>query len=191
MSQPTNPASGHAPSPGDSAAGHAASTFAQTVAGMLKNYTPNANTTVLGSSIIRKLPDEELGALTKMDFQVLLAGDKSELKSGRDLCLGFLISGLLGLGSLATTVDWVVVFTKNEWGTALWAVLMLLVVGASASGAFIYGREARRASTDSPYSSLIYRLKKHFGIIPEADPQNSATPHHVNPSPQTKPLTPP
>ena len=56
------------------------------------SYTPNANTVVVGSTVISRLPDEERALLSKVEFEVLLGGDVSGARAGRDMFLGFLIS---------------------------------------------------------------------------------------------------
>jgi heme exporter protein D len=122
---------------------------------------------VVGSSVISHLPDEELAVLRKMEFQVLLDGDFAGARAGRDLFLGFLISGMIGLIGLLATTDWGEVFTKGKWGTAVWAAVMFAIVLASAVGAAIYAIRQHKVSQNSAYSSLISRLQKHFGINPK------------------------
>lgn len=128
------------------------------------SYTPNANSIVVGSSTISHLPDEELYGIRKMEFQLLLDGDVSGARGGRDLCLGFLISGIIGFLGLVATVDWNEVFTKNHRAPAGWAGVMFAIVAASAVGATICEIKRRRTKQDSAYSSLIERLRSHFGI---------------------------
>jgi heme exporter protein D len=122
---------------------------------------------VVGSSIVSRLPDEELAVLRKMEFQVLLDGDIAGARAGRDMFLGFLIGGIIGLIGLMATTDWGEVFTKGKWGTAVWAAVMLAIVVASAVGTAIYAIRQRKVSQDSAFSSLISRLQKHFGISPK------------------------
>jgi hypothetical protein len=131
------------------------------------SYTPNANTTVVGSSVISHLPDEECAVLKKMEFQVLLDGDIAGAKAGRDMFLGFLISGLIGLIGLLATTNWDEVFTKGEWGAAIWTAVMFAIVLASAGGWVIYAIRKHKVSQSSAYSELIGRLQKHFGIDPK------------------------
>lgn len=135
--------------------------------GQTSSYTPNANTMVVGTSVISQLPDEELAVLRKMEFQVLLDGDIAGARAGRDMFLGFLISGLIGLIGLLATTDWTEVFTKGKWGSAVWATVMFSIVLASAVGTAIFAIRQRGVSQNSAYSSLIGRLQKHFGFDPK------------------------
>jgi hypothetical protein len=112
-------------------------------------------------------PDEELAGLSKIEFQVLLGGDITSARAGRDLFLGFLISGIIGLAGLLATTNWADVFTKDKWGTAVWAAVMLAIVVASAVGAVIFTIRQYKISRDSAYSNLIVRLKQHFDINPK------------------------
>jgi len=65
---------------------------------------------------------------------------------------------------MLATANWHEVFTKGEWGTAVWAALMFAIVLAAAVGVAINAHRLNKVSKDSAYSSLISRLKKHFGI---------------------------
>ena len=128
------------------------------------SYTPNANTVVVGSTVISRRPDEELALLSKVECQVLLDGDIGGAKAGRDLFSGFLISGLIGLIGLLATAHWHDVFTNGNWGTAVWAAVMFAVVFGSLVGVAINALRLKKVSRDSAYSNLINRLKKHIGI---------------------------
>lgn len=128
------------------------------------SYTPNANTVVVGTTVISRLPDEERALLSKVECEVLLDGDIGAARAGRDMFLGFLISGLIGLIGLLATANWHDVFANGEWGTAVWAGLMFAIVLASAVGAAIEGRRLSKVMRESAYSSVIRRLKKHFGL---------------------------
>jgi len=135
--------------------------------GLIASYTPNANTTVVGSSVISHLPDEELAGLRKIEFQLLLDGDIAGARAGRDMFLGFFISGIIGLFGLLATTEWGEVFKSGKWGTAVWAAVMFAIVLASAVGATICAIQQHKFSKDSAYSSLIDRLQWHFGIGPK------------------------
>jgi hypothetical protein len=168
MSQPNNPGSAN----GDLSSNAVSGASLQVVSGqgsleLSASYTPNANTTVVGSSVINRLPDEELAGLRKMEFQVLMDGDIAGARAGRDMFLGFCISGIIGLIGLVATTDWGEVFTKEKFGTAVWAAVMFAIVVASAVATVIYARRHHKVSQDSAYSALIGRLQKHFGIDPK------------------------
>lgn len=168
MSQPNNPGSDDTDLSSNAVSGASPDVVGGQVApGQSASYTPNANTTVVLSSVISHLPDEELAVLRKMEFQVLLDGDIAGARAGRDMFLGFLISGMIGLIGILATTDWGEVFTKGKWGTAIWAAVMFAIVLASAVGAAICANRQHRVSQDSAYSSLISRLQKHFGINPK------------------------
>lgn len=158
MSQSTNPGGGNVPIPGQGLGG-------QANPGISASFTPtNANTLLVGNQVIKIQPDEEVVALTEMGFRVLLEGDVGGTRAGRDMCLGFFISGLVGLiGLIAAT--WNDIFSKGEWGWAIWIVVMLAIVAGSAVGAAICGYRHYKILNDSPYSNLVTKLKKHFGMI--------------------------
>jgi len=139
----------------------------QGIIGQSSPYIANANTTVVGSSIVYHLPDEKVAVLRKMEFQLLADGDTAGARAGRDLFLGFLFSGVIGLIGLLATTAWVDVFTKGNWGPAVWTGLMFAIVAASAVGASIFEVRRRKLSKDSAYSSLIIRLQSDFDINPD------------------------
>jgi hypothetical protein len=98
-----------------------------------------------------------------MDVRVLLDGDISGARAGRDMYLGVFLAGLVGLIGLIVAT-WDEIFAKGQWGWAIWIVVMILIVGGSGVGATICIVKLCKVSKDSAYSSLIDRLKKHFGI---------------------------
>jgi hypothetical protein len=98
-----------------------------------------------------------------MDVRVLLDGDISGTRAGRDMYLGIFLAGLVGLISLIVAT-WDEIFTKGEWGWAIWIGLMIGIVGGSGVGAVICILKLGKVSKNSAYSNLIDRLKKHFGI---------------------------
>ena len=124
--------------------------------GQPASYTPSANTTVVGSSIISHLPDEELAGLRKMEFQLLLDGDISSARAGRDLFLGFLISGMIGLIGLVATTDWGDVFTKSKPAAAIWAAVMFAIIVASAVGV----NHLRRKNAQNLTKLRIFKLDR-------------------------------
>ena len=98
MSHPNNSGSGDA----DLSTNAVSGAGLQVVGGLgtvgpSESYTPNANTTVVGSSFVSHRPLEELAVLSKMELQVLLDGDIAGARAGRDLCLGISASGVIGL----------------------------------------------------------------------------------------------
>jgi hypothetical protein len=121
---------------------------------------------VVGTTVISRLPDEERALLSKVECEVLLDGDIGAARAGRDMFLGFLISGLVGLIGLLATPDWHDVFTNGKWGTAVWVGVMFAIVLASVVGAVINRGRLSKVMRESAYSNVIGRLKKHFGIGP-------------------------
>jgi len=163
MTESINPG-GAAISVGGSAASGKSSTGGLAVSGLVVgSFTPGANSTVVGSQVVTKQPDEEVAWLTKMDVRVLLDGDISGARAGRDMYVGIFLAALVGLICLVAAT-WDEIFTQGKWGWAIWIALMIFIVGGSGVGAVITMVKLHRVSNDSAYSNLIERLQKHFGI---------------------------
>lgn len=158
MNQPSNPGNMGIPVGGADVGGRqAGSAFAESP------YTPGANSTVVATQVIEIRPNEVVAALAEIDLRVLLDGDASGARADRDMYLGILSTALVGLiGLIAAT--WDDIFTKGQWGWAIWVAVMLLIVGGSGFGAAICETKRRKVSKNSAYSSLIGSLKKRLGI---------------------------
>jgi len=124
-------------------------------------YTPD-NTLTVNSAVISRRPNEKLGILTKQGYLILCDGERSDAKSMRDLFIGFAVSALIGLIGLMATANWNDVFTKAEWGAAVWAAIMFAIVVAAGVGAWINDRSYSRLLKGSAYSNLMADLKSQF-----------------------------
>jgi len=122
-----------------------------------------AATFVALSCNVAQLPDENLATLSRMEFQVLQDGEINGAKAGRDLCLGFLVSGAIGLVGLFATVDWNGAFHNVHLAPFLFTGLLLAITAASGLGAWIYHRRFKSVQKSSAYSTLMTRLRNHFG----------------------------
>lgn len=111
---------------------------------------------------VSQLPDENLATLSRMDFQVLRDGEVSEAKAGRDLCLGFLASSIVGIIGLIATVDWDTTIHQARKGPFLWTGLLLAIASGSAIGAIIHHIRLGHMKKHSAYSTLMKRLADHF-----------------------------
>lgn len=128
-------------------------------------YAPGGNI-VVGSSVINRLEDEKLVPLKKVEFQVLLEGDISNTRASRDLCLGFFLSGVVGLIGLVATIDWDEVFTHDKKAPAFWVLAICVVVAGSAVGAGIFQWLLRKRKQQTAYSSVVGRLRQDFDMKP-------------------------
>jgi|GEM_PF-7072475 len=115
-----------------------------------------------GSLTVARLPDENLATLSRVEFQVLLDGEVNEARAGRDLCLGFLGSAVVGLIGLIATIDWDTAFHQARKAPFIWTELLSAIVLSSACGALIYQRRYTRTRKNSAYSDLMKRLADHF-----------------------------
>ena len=111
---------------------------------------------------VARLPDENLGMLSRFEFQVLRDGEVNEARAGRDLCLGFLGSAAIGFIGLVATVDWDTAFHLAHKGPFIWTGALFAIVLSSACGALIYYRRYKRTRNSSAYSDLMTRLADHF-----------------------------
>lgn len=119
-------------------------------------------TFVAQSSHVTQLPDENLATLSRMEFQVLLDGEVSEAKAGRNLCLGVFGSAIIGLIGLVATVDWDAAFKQTRKAPFVWTALLFAIALASFCGALIYHLRYRNTHDSSAYSTLMKRLSDHF-----------------------------
>ena len=82
------------------------------------------------------LPDEIPFGLTRMEYDILRSGEVNASKAGRDCCLGFLGSAVIGLMGLITQVEWSGAFRQARLAPFIWAAVLFALVLASACGAF-------------------------------------------------------
>jgi hypothetical protein len=115
-----------------------------------------------GSLHVARLPDENLATLSRVEYQVLRDGEVSEARAGRDLCVGFLGSAVIGLIGLIATIDWDAAFHQARKAPFIWTGLLSAIVFASACGALIYHRRYTRTRKNSAYSDLMKRLADQF-----------------------------
>ena len=115
-----------------------------------------------GTLHVSRRPDEALATLSRVEFQVLLDGEVNQARAGRDLCLGFFGSAVIGLIGLIATVDWDTTFSKAQKGPLIWAGILFAIIVSSALGALIYHMRYCRTRKDSAYSDLMARLADHF-----------------------------
>jgi hypothetical protein len=115
-----------------------------------------------GTLHVTRLPAENLATLSRVEFKVLRDGEINESKAGRDLCLGFFGSAVLGIIGLIATVDWDSAFHQGHKAPFVWTAFLFAIIVSSASGALIYHRRYVRTQKDSAYSDLIARLADHF-----------------------------
>ncbi len=115
-----------------------------------------------GSLHVARRPDENLATLSRVEFKVLQDGEVNESRAGRDLCLGFFGSALVGFIGLIATIDWDAAFHFGHKGPFVWTALMFAITLSSACGTLIYHRRYNRTRNNSAYSDLMKRLTDHF-----------------------------
>lgn len=113
------------------------------------------------------LPDEIPFGVTRMEYDILRSGEINASKAGRDCCLGFLGSAVIGLIGLITQVEWGAAFRQTRLAPFIWAAVLFAVVLASACGALIQHRNCNR--DNRPYYALMARLRRYFE---EQDPSS-------------------
>jgi hypothetical protein len=113
------------------------------------------------------LPDEIPFGLTRMEYDILRSGETNASRAGRDCCLGFLGSAVIGLMGLITQVQWGEAFRQARLAPFIWAGVLFAVAVASACGAFIQHRNCNR--DNHPYYALMARLRRYFE---EQDPSS-------------------
>jgi hypothetical protein len=117
---------------------------------------------VAQSYAVKQLPNDVLATLTRMDFQILKDGESSKARAGRDLCLGALVSAMIGAASLIATVDWDTTFHQARLTPVLLTGFLFAIVAGSAVGAWIYHLQYRAVSQNSAHSMLMKRLADIF-----------------------------
>lgn len=110
--------------------------------------------------LLERLSDEIPFTLTRMEYQVLRAGEIDESRAGRNFCLGFLGSALIGLLALIMEVNWETAFRQARVLPFIWAAVLFGLVLSSSCGALIYQRHSTR--NNQPYESLMWRLTQFF-----------------------------
>jgi hypothetical protein len=131
----------------------------------LETYTPTGNTFPIQTSIMAAQPDVKLAPLSKVELEVLLDGETSPARAGRDLCLGVFFSGVFGLIALIATIDWSAAFKDARWGPFIWVAVQFGATLASGVGAAIYQSAYARKQSNSAYSDVVERLKGHFSAV--------------------------
>jgi hypothetical protein len=111
-------------------------------------------------ALLERISDEIPFTLTRMEYQVLRAGESTESRAGRDLCLGFLGSALIGLVALITEVNWETAFRQARLAPFIWAAVLFAFVLSSACGAVIYQRHYTR--NNRAHDALMWRLTQFF-----------------------------
>jgi hypothetical protein len=114
------------------------------------------------SLTVARLPDENLAMLSRFQFQVLCDGEVNEARAGRDLCIGFFVSAVIGFIGLIATIDWDTAFKVAHKGPFVWTALLFAIALSSACGALIYHRRCKRTLKNSAYSALMKGLSDHF-----------------------------
>lgn len=114
------------------------------------------------SLVVGRRPDEVGVPLREDEFQILCDGEVSQDRAGRDLCLGLLVSAVVGLAGLAATTDWDVVLHHGRWGPLAWMSILGTLAAASGGAAIVYHRRYHRVRSNSPYARLKNRLAQSF-----------------------------
>jgi hypothetical protein len=123
---------------------------------------PEQATFAAGSLMVSARPNETLATLTEMEFKILRDGEPGKARAGRDLCLGFLASGVIGFIGLIATIDWNAAFCLGRKTPFLWTGALLAIVAGSLCGAVIYHLQCRKDRDNSAYSDLMKVLTDHF-----------------------------
>jgi hypothetical protein len=114
------------------------------------------------SLVVSARPDEIGFPLREDEFQILLEGDVSEARAGRDLCVGSCLTALLGLLGVVATADWATVVQQER---KLPLVICIALVGIAAGcgvGSTIYHRRVITTRHNSTYSHLVTRVSEWF-----------------------------
>lgn len=120
----------------------------------------------VASVVAGRLPEELSFPLREEQFQTLCDGADGHERAWRDLCIGLLISGVIGLTGLIPAVDWPKEWMNGNWKPfACLAALFLIVAGALA-GALICGTRMHKENT--PYTRLKKKISGFFAAeLPE------------------------
>jgi hypothetical protein len=111
---------------------------------------------------VTRQPDEILATLSRVEFRVLQDGEVNQAQAGRERCLGFLVSAVIGIVGLIATVNWDAAFHQVDWAPFVFTGLLFAVAISSGIGACIYHGRHKRTRENSAYSDLMKRLTDHF-----------------------------
>ena len=139
---------------------------------MSESLAPQAEQTVHatykagGGLLVQPLPDEIGIPVRRYQFDILCDGGIGEAKASRDVNVGVFAAAFAGLVGVLIAIDWDVILAPGHVGKkvwlAVWAVVLLVMVVASATGVCIYEARRKRTLTDSPYAREKARLLRLY-----------------------------
>ena len=114
----------------------------------------------VGTTVVTPQPAERAYPLRNPDFLTLCDGSNGDERAGKDLCLGLLISAVIGIVGIVASIDWGTVFAQKEW----WMLLcpLALVAIAAGSGVGFAVHRNRMEKEDTPYTRLKESISDFF-----------------------------
>lgn len=107
------------------------------------------------SLVVPPRPDECGFSLREDEFRILCEGDISDLRAGRDLCIGSLVTALAALAGAFYTTDWDIVWQPGHRKSFLYLAILLILAAGSAVGVYIYRNRLNHTRRNSAYARLV------------------------------------
>jgi len=145
------------------------------------NQPEEANTNYrLRSMVGAKLPDEATYPLSEDEFLNLCEGSTSDSKSGMFLCIGLLVSAIVGFFSLFENTDWNKFWTEQKIMPLVYFAVLFFIgagafVGLVSCGLIMLKKNMKGTS----HSRTKKRITTHF-----ATPRNAVSETPTTPAPQ-------